>query len=299
MKRIFNYYRPGLGESWLIMIGILLVAGSVFTLAVVSALNLISPDILSFSNPSGWAVPFLYVLPFIIVFLYVWLRAKTKSRTALYRGIPDYPNPPARIGQVPLVFFILLLPVLVISMAIVIDPLTEWMEMPEFIKKMFEQITQTNVPTFVAVVVAAPLLEEWLLREVALKGMLQHMAPHKAILWSSIMFGVIHLNPWQAIPAFLMGCLFGWIYYRTRSYWICVALHALNNGLSFFLVAILPTSIVEESLRHLVGNKTFFIVFGLSLVALVLSIFYLHKNLAPAPLLHLSHEHDNPVSSDL
>jgi len=52
--------------------------------------------------------------------------------------------------------------------------------MPEFIKEMFGKITQTNIPTFIAVVIAAPLLEEWLIREVALKGMLQHMAPHQS-----------------------------------------------------------------------------------------------------------------------
>ena len=299
MKKILNYYRPGLGESWLIMIGILLLAGSVFTAVAAFVLNYIFPETLSLSNPNGWAIPILYILPFIAVFLFVWLRAKNKSKAALHGGIPAYPNPPAQIGQVPLVLFILLLPVLTISMSVIIDPLTEWLEMPEFIKEMFGKITQTNIPTFVAVVIAAPLLEEWLIREVALKGMLQHMAPHKAILWSSVMFGVIHMNPWQAIPAFLMGCLFGWIYYRTRSYWTCVALHALNNGMSFFLVAVLPASIVEESLRNLVGNQTFFVALGLSLAALALSIFYLHKHLAPAPSLRMHYEHNSTVSTDL
>jgi len=146
--------------------------------------------------------------------------------------MPGYPNPPVQIGQVPLCF-------LFCCSRPYHQHVGHYGSAYRVVgnagiyKEMFGKITQTNIPTFIAVVIAAPLLEEWLIREVALKGMLQHMAPHKAILWSSVMFGVIHMNPWQAIPAFLMGCLFGWLYYRTRSYWTCVALHALNNGMSF------------------------------------------------------------------
>jgi len=44
MKKILNYYRPGLGESWLIMIGILLLAGSVFTAVAAFVLNYIFPE---------------------------------------------------------------------------------------------------------------------------------------------------------------------------------------------------------------------------------------------------------------
>ncbi|NLA16099.1 MAG: CPBP family intramembrane metalloprotease [Bacteroidales bacterium] len=299
MKKIFNYYRPALGESWLIMIGILLLGGSALTVIVVSLFNLIFPDTLSFTNPGGWAMPILYVVPFLAVFLYVSLRALTNYRKAVTTDTPSYPNPRAKIGKVPVVIFILLLFVMIVSMSVILDPVTEWLEMPEFIKKMFEKMTQSNLPTFIAIVVAAPLLEEWLLRSVALKGMLQHMDPWKAILWSALMFGVIHGNPWQAIPAFLMGCLFGWIYYRTRSYWACVALHAINNGISFLLVAVLPHIEADASLRQLVGNQSFFIALGLSVAALGLSLFYLYKNLAPPPSLKLTYEYKEPISPSL
>lgn len=299
MKKIMNYYRPGLGESWLIMIGILLIAGAAVTAGATFVINWLFPNALSLDNPGGWAIPVLYVIPFIVVIIYVTLRASGKYKEAAWKGTPPYANPPARIGQVPLVFYILLLPILIVSMSVILDPVTDWLEMPEFMKKMFEQMTETNVPTFIAVVVAAPLLEEWLLRSVALKGMLQHMAPWKAIVWSAVMFGVIHGNPWQAIPAFLMGCLFGWIYYRTRSYWTCVALHAINNGMSFLLVALLPQIATDTSLRQLVGNQSFFITFGLSVATLGLSLFYLYKNLAPAPDLELSDEYQQPISPGL
>ena len=179
------------------------------------------------------------------------------------------------------------------------DPLTDLLEMPEFMKEIFERMTESNLPTFVAVVIAAPILEEWLLRGLALKGMLQHMAPWKAIAWSALMFGVIHANPWQAIPAFLIGCLLGWIYYRTRSYWTCVALHAINNGLSFLLAIWFPQLAADASLRSIIGDTPFFITLGASAVVLVISLSYLNKYLAPAPSLIINHEQHETVSPEL
>ncbi|HRW94971.1 MAG TPA: type II CAAX endopeptidase family protein [Bacteroidales bacterium] len=298
MKDYLKYYRPKLGESWLIMLAILLVAGSIFTGAIVFITNLIHPDLLSLTG-SGWSTPIVYVLPFLVVFLYIYLRSRQSFYVAVRADKPPYPDPPAKLGKVPVLLFILLLPVIIVAMSFIMDPLTEWLEMPEFIKDLFEKMTESNLPTFLAIVIAAPLLEEWLLRAVALKGMLQHMDPWKAIAWSALMFGIIHFNPWQAIPAFLMGCLFGWIYYRTRSYWTCVALHAINNGLSFLLAGLFPEMSADASIRSLMGNTAYFTALVCSVLILSLVIYYLHKKLAPAPDLTPYHERNESVPADL
>jgi hypothetical protein len=298
MKDYLKYYRPKLGESWLIMLAVLLVGGSIVAGATVFITNLIHPDLLSLTG-NGWSTPVIYVLPFLVVFLYVYLRSRQSFFEAVRSDKAPYPDPPAQLGRVPLLLYILLLPLLIVSMSFIMDPLTEWLEMPEFIKELFEKMTENNLPTFLAVVIAAPLLEEWLLRAVALKGMLQHMDPWKAIAWSALMFGVIHFNPWQAIPAFLMGCLFGWIYYRTRSYWTCVALHAINNGLSFLLAGLFPEMSSDASLRSLIGNTPYFIALACSVVILSVVIYYLNKKLAPAPVLNPSYERNESVPADL
>lgn len=298
MKDYLKYYRPKLGESWLIMLAILLVAGSIVTGSIVFITNLISPDLLSLTG-TGWSTPLIYVLPFLVVFLYIYLRSRQSFYEAVRTDRAPYPDPPAKLGKVPLLLYILLLPVIIVSMSLIMDPLTEWLEMPDFMKDLFERMTQNNLPTFLAVVIAAPLLEEWLLRAIALKGMLQHMDAWKAIAWSALMFGVIHFNPWQAIPAFLMGCLFGWIYYRTRSYWTCVALHAINNGMSFLLAGLFPEMSADASLRSLMGNTPYFIALACSVVILTLVIYYLNKKMAPAPVLNPSYERNESLPADL
>jgi len=57
----------------------------------------------------------------------------------------------------------------------------------------------------------------------------------KAILLNAALFGAIHLNPWQAVNAFILGIFLGWIYWRYKSIWLCMFIHICNNGLAQFL----------------------------------------------------------------
>ena len=55
------------------------------------------------------------------------------------------------------------------------------------------------------------------------------MNPTGAICVSAAFFAVLHLNPWQAIPAFILGLLFGYVYYRTGSLKLTMLMHCVNN----------------------------------------------------------------------
>ena len=104
--------------------------------------------------------------------------------------------------------------------------------MPEALKKVMQELTGGNfLVNFLTVSIFAPLFEEWLCRGMVLRGLLKtsRMKPVSAIIISSLFFAVIHLNPWQAIPAFLMGCLFGWVYYKTGSLKLTMLMHFVNN----------------------------------------------------------------------
>ena len=49
---------------------------------------------------------------------------------------------------------------------------------------------------------------------------------------SAAVFGLIHGNIWQAIPAFLIGCLLGYVYYKTGSLKLTMLMHCVNNTLA-------------------------------------------------------------------
>lgn len=101
----------------------------------------------------------------------------------------------------------------------------------------FEMMLDYKVAGFITVCILAPILEEILFRGILLRGMLhQGINPAIAIVLSSFLFGMAHMNPWQFIGAGILGAIFAYVYYRTKSLWICIFLHSLNNTISFILM---------------------------------------------------------------
>jgi hypothetical protein len=104
---------------------------------------------------------------------------------------------------------------------------------PEWFEKIMEQMMNGPVwITLISVSVFAPLFEEWLCRGLVLRGLLQKTHPASAIMVSAAFFAILHMNPWQALPAFLLGILFGYVYYRTGSLKLTMLMHCVNNTMA-------------------------------------------------------------------
>jgi membrane protease YdiL (CAAX protease family) len=89
------------------------------------------------------------------------------------------------------------------------------------------------------VIVAAPLLEEYLFRGLILRGLLENSRRVTAIIVSAVLFGVSHGNLRQFILAVTIGVTFGWWYQCTRSVGPGLIGHATFNSVSW-LAAQLP-----------------------------------------------------------
>ena len=152
--------------------------------------------------------------------------------TVMFRKKFAGPGPIVIFGRMPLVLTILLL-VITPAIAIVIEPLSILIPIPEFVREIFAMLEDKTVFTGIMVVAAGPFIEEVLFRGMILDGFLKRYSPWKSILWSSVIFGLFHLNPWQFIPAFILGVLMGYVYWKTRSLWLCIFIHFVNNGLSY------------------------------------------------------------------
>lgn len=110
-------------------------------------------------------------------------------------------------------------------------------ELYEQFSASFEMILDYKIAAFLTVCILAPILEEIIFRGFILRGMLNNGTnPWIAIIMSGIIFGAAHMNPWQFIGAGILGGIFGFVYYRTKSLLLCMILHALNNMMSFFLL---------------------------------------------------------------
>lgn len=137
--------------------------------------------------------------------------------------------------KIPGGYLLLLIVLAAVSLSIgIVDPLAGLIPMPDAFKDfMMDAIGGRNIYSFLSVVIAAPLFEEFLFRGILLDGLLKNYSPRKAIIISALLFGIVHLNPWQFIGAFFCGILMGWIYYRTKNIWYTVFYHFANNLLGF------------------------------------------------------------------
>jgi len=90
------------------------------------------------------------------------------------------------------------------------------------------------LPLF-ATSVIAPFGEELLFRGVLQSTLQRKFGAVAGVLGSAFLFSLIHADLVLFLPIFLMGILFGWLYWLTRSLWAVIWLHLLNNLLASIL----------------------------------------------------------------
>ena len=123
---------------------------------------------------------------------------------------------------------------------------------------------------FISTCIIAPIFEEILYRGVLLNGLLKKYNYKKAIIYSALIFGIAHMNLPQGVNAFFLGVIIGLAYYYTRSIYLCMAMHFVNNFLVnfvvypesklwtvilFIIVPIIGIIIFIKSLRTIKNNK--------------------------------------------
>lgn len=132
------------------------------------------------------------------------------------------------------VFFPIAL-VLTFALSIISESICSLIPMPDFVARIFSEAISLDFVGYLTAGIAAPVLEEMLFRGIILAALLRRYEPRKAIIWSAVIFGVAHLNPWQFIAAFIIGCAIGWLFWCTRSIWIGIFMHWVNNTAGFIL----------------------------------------------------------------
>jgi len=118
-----------------------------------------------------------------------------------------------------------------------IDPIRQMLE------EMMKVLLQSNsVHEFVFVVVVVALVpsivEELLFRGLIQKSFDLSMSPLASALLAGTIFGLFHLNPFEAIPLIGIGCFLGFLRYRSASVLLPVLMHFLNNLLAVIAVTL-------------------------------------------------------------
>ena len=108
--------------------------------------------------------------------------------------------------------------------------LPEEAELLEAFDYLFSNMTLAYQIVVIAAIPA--VIEELLFRGLFLSSFLQHMKPVKAMMLTSLMFAAMHFSLIKLLPTFMLGMVFAYTVYRTKSILPAIALHFINNGFS-------------------------------------------------------------------
>ena len=218
----YSHFLPGIGGIFGIL-G-LFILGAVLGNILVLCMQMFSPE---FAEQYGTVIS--YPVMFIPAMLYASSRSRfDENFTEGYRV--DSCN----FGSFSGIKMAAIVSVATLAAAFVTDALSALMPpMPEWLEEAMAKLLDAPLwITLLSVSVFAPFFEEWLCRGIVLRGLLSKTGPMTAITVSAAFFAVIHLNPWQAIPAFILGLLFGYVYYKTGSLKLTMLMHCVNNTLA-------------------------------------------------------------------
>jgi membrane protease YdiL (CAAX protease family) len=120
----------------------------------------------------------------------------------------------------------------------------------EFFTQLMEQLTDDPVVMVITAVICAPIFEEIIFRGIIQKGLVNKgIEPWKAIVTASVIFGLVHANPWQFVGAVLLGCVLGLVYEKTKSLLLPMLLHGFNNLCSTLLITYTKNESFAEAFK--------------------------------------------------
>lgn len=120
----------------------------------------------------------------------------------------------------------------------------------EFLKIPFPLILLTGA-------IAPALAEEFFFRGFVVSAFLTKLSPPRAVVYSAILFGLFHVITGSTLslerfaPTAILGLALGTLAVTTRSLWPGILLHAVHNGLMFWI-----GRIPEEQLTNMFGSES-------------------------------------------
>jgi len=270
----YSHYAPGVGGMMMMLLLFLL--GALLGNLTVMGLGAVLGE--NFAQSYGTVIS--YPLMFIPAMLYASVRSRLDEYTT--PADPLDRNGFMPYGGLKLSFVAL---VATIALAFVTEPIVTLLPpMPQWLEETMKKLLEDSPVwiTLISVSVFAPFFEEWLCRGIVLRGLLgKGMHPASAIAISAVFFAILHMNPWQAIPAFILGSLFGYVYYRTGSLKLTMLMHCTNNTMAVILSQI-PSLKEADTFMDVLSPWAYWCIYAAFIIAIACSV-VIFRNTRPEP----------------
>jgi membrane protease YdiL (CAAX protease family) len=102
---------------------------------------------------------------------------------------------------------------------------------------LFEHIRSVPLQIWfiIAGAIAAPIGEEVFFRGLLYNGLKKRWGVTAGVIVSGVCFALIHFAPLSIIIIIPMGCLLALAYERTKSLWVTILMHSVNNGVQLLI----------------------------------------------------------------
>ena len=122
---------------------------------------------------------------------------------------------------------------------------------------------------FISTALVPAVCEELLFRETILSSLLP-FGKGVATVFSAVLFGLMHQNPYQILYTTVMGVILGYAYIKTRSIWCPMIIHFCNNAFSVLEQVISANCSEEVSALVIPLLDVIIIIGGLSCLVIYL-----------------------------
>jgi len=137
------------------------------------------------------------------------------------------------------------------------------------------------IVAMVLIAVLPGICEEITHRGLLMRGFASRVGILRAIMLSSVLFGLMHLNVVQAFYAMILGYLMALAVMATRNIWPAIIIHFMNNGFAvYFTFASARGWFMGDFFTHLgnfFGNSVFLVYIGSFVGLYLLIIAVIHK----------------------
>ncbi len=157
----------------------------------------------------------------LAIYLFYW-RSSNRLDIAKVKGVSRW-------------YFLLLALGLALFANITLLPLVQQLPQSPELAETMEALVEIPVIALLLIVLIGPFFEEIIFRNIILKGLKNRYNTAVAMIISSLLFGIFHLNFQQFVTATLLGFVCGAIYLFTKSVRYTIIFHMLYNFFVLFI----------------------------------------------------------------
>ena len=240
--------------------------------AIFSEINPISYKDITYQLPDG-IFGILYYCVFILLISSLLFRSRLSFKN-IFGKFPEW-STLARYSTltIPLLLFSLCILYFQYKWFLALSPdFAEWFFEDNFVGFVYPsnvKLIIANILSILCIVIITPIFEEFFFRGILLTRWSIKWGIPKAIIYTSILFGILHTD---VIGGIFSGYVMAIVYYKTKSLYVPICIHILNNfvAISIGLYAVLAnhTSLVE--LNTIIGLSIWISLIGIFIVVAVM-----------------------------